>query len=422
MGALNESHCLNGSAAVPLARAIDWAIKQDDYFRQTLFFFFFLPINFRHSGLVGRLAYVSTTACAVVFVYSLGASLSLDGAKDGLRHLVRVKGEDLASARLWLEVGGEMVVLFGTGTSSVFAISTSRKFYNNCVRDALVSGLVTLVWPILAVCTVFSVLGHLKDAGQGGGDDPVKVAPLGLLFTAVSALSAHQPNTFAAVFFVCVLLAGFTTTFSLLEMMMSNLLHLRMDIRSKKCLVMFGMCCVGFLLALPFCWQGGIFWLVLVDKYLPLAAAIPLLLAEVLAIICVYGRRRLFTDINKMLGRLNWPTKMYLSLAWHFTVPLTLVILLGLVVVVPLRLSFGRHQLQAEVVKGFFLALVLACLVFGVIIALWCECKDEEQNVDGDSGETNNRKHACIQRVLEPKPDWKPCHLLFHGMEHSFDG
>ncbi|XP_027632261.1 orphan sodium- and chloride-dependent neurotransmitter transporter NTT5 [Tupaia chinensis] len=113
------------------------------------------------SGLksIGKVMYTLVLLPHLIIPCYLIWSLQLEGAGYGLQHLASIKMSSLYSVNTWSLAGSQVLFNFGLGFGPIAALASHTAQSNNCLGDALIVALFSLVALLVILPFIFSILG-----------------------------------------------------------------------------------------------------------------------------------------------------------------------------------------------------------------------------------------------------------------------
>ncbi|GAB3560996.1 sodium-dependent transporter [Spelaeicoccus albus] len=160
----------------------------------------------------------------VVFLIIVVRSLFLDGAARGLDALFSPDWGALSSGSVWVAAYGQIFFSLSIGFGIMITYSSYLKRRTNLTASGLVVGLSNSAFEILAGIGVFAALGFMATtAGQPVSE--VVDSGVGLAFIAFPAIISEMPGGawFGVLFFGSIVVAGFTSLISIVEVVVSSL-------------------------------------------------------------------------------------------------------------------------------------------------------------------------------------------------------
>jgi len=193
------------------------------------------------------------TLLAIVLV-SLGWTISLDGAGDGIAFLFTPQWSQLTRPEIWLEALTQNAWDTGAGWGLILTYAAYMQSRHGVVTNAFITGIgnnmVSLMAAIIIFGTVFAtlggsmpteeILGVMQTSGPAG---------TGLTFIWMPRLFADMPlgSVLATLFFLGLSFAAFSSLISMIELATRTFVDFGIDRRSA----IGGVCGFGFLLGVP---------------------------------------------------------------------------------------------------------------------------------------------------------------------------
>ena len=193
-------------------------------------------------------------ALLLIVLISLGRTLSLDGASEGIKFLFTPDWSTLAKPRIWLEALTQNAWDTGAGWGLILTYGAYMQSRHGVVKNAVITGVgnntVSLMAAVVIFGTVFAILGasmskaEILDVMQTSGP-----AATGLTFIWMPQLFAKMPggNVFAILFFLGLSFAAFSSLISMIELTTRILVDF--GIARRQAII--GVCTIGFTLGVP---------------------------------------------------------------------------------------------------------------------------------------------------------------------------
>ncbi|MCH1882151.1 sodium-dependent transporter [Agrococcus sp. ARC_14] len=171
---------------------------------------------------IGATAVIFIPVLLVAFGVLVVQALTLPGAIDGLQTLFAPNWAALADPAVWASAFGQIFfsLSVGFGIMITYASYVGRKI--DMTGSAFVVGFANSGFELLAGIGVFSALGFLAQA-SGAAVADVVAGGIGLAFVAFPAIISQAPfgALLGVLFFTSLVLAGFTSLVSILEVVIS---------------------------------------------------------------------------------------------------------------------------------------------------------------------------------------------------------
>jgi len=193
------------------------------------------------------------TLLAIVLV-SLGWTINLDGAGDGIAFLFTPQWSQLTRPEIWLEALTQNAWDTGAGWGLILTYAAYMQSRHGVVTNAFITGIgnnmVSLMAAIIIFGTVFATLGSSMSTGEILGVMQTSgPAGTGLTFIWMPRLFADMPlgTALATLFFLGLSFAAFSSLISMIELATRTFVDFGIDRRSA----IGGVCGFGFLLGVP---------------------------------------------------------------------------------------------------------------------------------------------------------------------------
>ncbi|WP_370615269.1 sodium-dependent transporter [Mumia sp. Pv 4-285] len=171
---------------------------------------------------IGMLSLIFIPILVIAFVALVARSLFLDGAMDGLDTLFTPDWEALTKPGVWAAAYGQIFFSLSIGFGIMITYSSYVKRDTDMPGSGLVVGFANSGFELLAGIGVFAALGFMAQA-NGVAVDEVASSGIGLAFIAFpTIISEASFGAFIGVlFFASLVIAGFTSLVSVLEVVIS---------------------------------------------------------------------------------------------------------------------------------------------------------------------------------------------------------
>ncbi|MBL1067762.1 sodium-dependent transporter [Streptomyces sp. 7-21] len=158
----------------------------------------------------------------IFFLILVVRALTLDGALDGLDALFSPDWGALGEGSVWVAAYGQIFFSLSVGFGIMITYASYLHRRSDLSGSALVAGFANSSFEILAGIAVFAALGFLAaEAGTGVGD--VVAGGPGLSFVMFPQIISEMPMgaLFGVLFFASLVLAGFTSLLSIVQVVVS---------------------------------------------------------------------------------------------------------------------------------------------------------------------------------------------------------
>ncbi|VAX34075.1 Sodium-dependent transporter [hydrothermal vent metagenome] len=193
-------------------------------------------------------------------------SLTLEGAMSGVRAYLTPDFSRLSDPRVWIDAYSQIFFTLSLGFGIMIAYASYLPEKANITRYALLTAFINSGYSLFAGFAVFSVLGFMSTS-QGEPLSGVVSQSIGLAFVAYPKAISLMPggNIFGAIFFLCLVVAGLSSSISIIEAFTSAMVD-KFGVRRKRLITIVSI--LGFCGSVIFTTQAGLLWLDIVDHFL----------------------------------------------------------------------------------------------------------------------------------------------------------
>lgn len=252
-------------------------------------------------------------------------SLTLEGAMDGIKAYLTPDFSKLSQPKVWIDAYSQIFFTLSLGFGIMIAYASYLPSKSNISRSALLTAFINSGFSLFAGFAVFSVLGFMA-ASQGKPLSDVVAKSIGLAFVAYPKAVSLMPggNIFGAFFFLSLVIAGLSSSISIIEAFASATVD-KFGIDRKKVVTFVSI--LGFMGSIIFTTQAGLYWLDIVDHFLNHYGLVVVGIAECILVGWFFKLDILRRHVNKI-------STIQLGLWWDvlikYFIPLVLsVILVG---------------------------------------------------------------------------------------------
>lgn len=223
--------------------------------------------------------------------------LGLPGAREGIEVYLKPDFSRLNDIRVWLDAFSQIFFTLSLGFGIMIAYASYLPKKTEIVRDSLIISGINCLFSLFAGFGVFAILGYMATT-TGQSIDKVVSESIGLAFVvfpkAIDLLPAF-PKLFGSLFFASLVIAGLSSSISIIEAFTSGLVD-KFHYRRKTVVSVLSVS--GFVGGIIFTTQAGICWLDIVDHFLTQYGLILASIFECVIIGWVYKAEKLTTHIN----------------------------------------------------------------------------------------------------------------------------
>ena len=255
----------------------------------------------------------------------VGWAITLDGAITGIKAYLTPDFAKLSNPKVWIDAFSQIFFSLSLGFGIMIAYASYLPARANITRYALLTGIINSGYSIFAGFAVFSVLGFMATSqGQPLGD--VVSHSIGLAFVAYPKALSLMPggNLFGAIFFLCLSVAGLSSSISIIEAFTAAIID-KFGLARKQVVTVLSI--IGFLGSIIFATQAGIHWIDILDHFITHYGLVIVGIFECIVVGWLFKIKTLRRHINKI-------SSFRLGIWWdgliRYFVPLVLgIILLG---------------------------------------------------------------------------------------------
>lgn len=253
----------------------------------------------------GKVMYIAATLPYLLLTVLLIRGCTLDGAMDGFLFYAVPKWEKLASLTVWGDAAVQVFYSAGMGWGGISTLASYNNFHSDIERDAFILPILDCVTSWFSGCVIFVNLGFMAKTSGLAIDQVVSQGP-GIAFMVYPEALAQLPipQLWSVLFFLMLFTVGLDSQIVHVQTITSAIIDTYPhQFIKRKLLITLIVCVTLFLLGISCITQGGIYVLQILDWYCASIAVMFLALAEIIGIAWVYGTKRLYSDLELMLGR-----------------------------------------------------------------------------------------------------------------------
>jgi NSS family neurotransmitter:Na+ symporter len=288
-------------------------------------------------------------------------SLTLDGAMEGMRAYLTPDFSKLSDPKVWIDAYSQIFFTLSLGFGIMIAYASYLPEKSNISRSAILTGFINSGYSLFAGVAVFSVLGFMATSA-GKPIAEVVSQSIGLAFVAYPQAVSLIPggNVFGAIFFFCLVVAGLSSSISIIEAFTSAMVD-KFGLRRKHFITVVSI--LGLLGSTVFTTQAGLLWLDIVDHFLTHYGLIVVGILECVLVGWFFGSKILRKHINKIS---SIELGMWWDILIKYFIPLVLIIILVGDLFKELTEPYGGYSWASLVVIGWnwvFLTLIVGFIV-----------------------------------------------------------
>ena len=271
---------------------------------------------------IGKASKIFMPILTVLFVIVVIRALFLEGSADGLNAFFTPNWSALSNPSVWVAAYGQIFYSLSVSFGIMMTYASYLKPRTNLTGTGMVTAFANSSFEVLAGIGVFSALGFMaaqsgttvKDAASSG---------IGLAFIAFPTIINEMPGgaIFGVLFFGSLTIAGFTSLFSLFEVVVSAVRD-KLNLPRKQTAITMGVIRAVLSLAL-FANTGGIVNLDIMDKFTNNVGIVSI--ALILIVILDWVLRR----IDEFSTHLNMVSSFRVGTMWRICVVNITTLVLG---------------------------------------------------------------------------------------------
>jgi len=274
-------------------------------------------------------------------------SLTLEGAMVGIKAYLTPDFSKLSNPRVWIDAYSQIFFTLSLGFGIMIAYASYLPKKSNITRYALMTGFINSGYSIFAGVAVFSVLGFMAVSEQKPISDVVSQS-IGLAFVAYPKAVSIMPggNLFGAIFFLCLFVAGLSSSISIIEAFTSAIID-KFGLNRKS--VVTPVCIIGFAGSIVFASQAGIHWLDILDHFLTHYGLVVVGLFECILVGWLFRLEVLKKHINKI-------SSIKLGGWWDFLIKYFIPFVLGIILIgdiySEIKKPYGGYSWSSLIIIG----------------------------------------------------------------------
>lgn len=271
---------------------------------------------------IGRISKIFMPLLTVLFLIVVVRALFLPGAVDGLNTFFTPKWDVLSNPTVWVAAYGQIFFSLSVSFGIMMTYSSYLKPRTNLTGTGLVTAFANSSFEVLAGIGVFAALGFMA-LQQGVGVEEAASGGIGLAFIAFPTIINEMPlgALFGVLFFGSLTVAGFTSLFSLFEVVVSAVKDKTNWSRKATSLT------TGTLMAVMsltlFSTTAGLVNLDIMDKFTNNVGIVAI------ALIIIFVFDWILRRIDEVAGHLNMVSSFRVGIIWRICIVNITTLVLG---------------------------------------------------------------------------------------------
>ncbi|TDA25706.1 MAG: hypothetical protein DSO00_08385 [Archaeoglobi archaeon] len=287
----------------------------------------------------------------------------MPGALDGLEWYLRPDFSKLGDYKIWIAAFGQIFFSLSLAMGIMIAYGSYLPEKSDIANNSFIVGLADSAFSFLIGFAVFGTLGYMAFATNTSVQEVV-AGGVGLAFVVFPQalnLIPGFPNLVAAIFFLTLIIAGLTSSISLVESVTSSLMDKFKISRTRAVNTVFAL---GFLGSLVYTTTAGLYWLDIIDHFINYYGLVLVALLEVIAVAW-------FFNLPSLRDHINTISEIKIGRWWDWSLKYATVAVLASLLILDiwgnLQKPYGDYSIDALCVG--ILVILLGMLVSAVITA-----------------------------------------------------
>lgn len=271
---------------------------------------------------IGRASKIFMPILTILFIIVVIRALFLEGAMDGLNAFFTPDWKALGNPTVWVAAYGQIFFSLSVSFGIMMTYASYLKPRTNLSGTGMVTAFANSSFEVLAGIGVFAALGFMA-MQQGVGVDEAATSGIGLAFVAFPTIINEMPlgGIFGVLFFGSLTIAGFTSLFSLFEVVVSAVKD-KLNLPRKTTAISVGSLMAVLSLAL-FSSTGGLVSLDIMDKFTNNVGIVAIALIIIIVIDWILRR------IDEVSSHLNMVSSFRVGTIWRICVVNVTTLVLG---------------------------------------------------------------------------------------------
>jgi solute carrier family 6 GABA transporter-like protein 1 len=264
-----------------------------------LLFFLVWLCMFKGTGWTGRVVYFTMGMPLIVMVILIGRGASLPNAGRGIKmYFATWRGENLSQTKIWQDAVGQVFYSTGVGFGFYTAYASYNHHHANAAQDAVLLACTNAFLEASLAFAAFGIVGFMDL--KPDPENPMGSYGLGFMTYPEAFTQMPGSNFWSALFFLTLAVVGVSSTFVMLDAVMTLIMDSAFAIRRRwsRAWVCTALVSVVFLLSLPNCTRFGYFYLEGIDQWINNVGLVFAVWAECVSATTIYR----FEDVVSQVG------------------------------------------------------------------------------------------------------------------------
>ena len=303
-------------------------------------------------------------------------SISLEGARAGIISYLKPDFEKLSHPKVWIDAYSQIFFTLSLGFGIMIAYASYLPKKSDITANAFIASGVNCFYSFFAGFAVFATLGYMS-AKTGEPIEEVVTQSIGLAFVAYPKAISILPalgKMFGAIFFLCLVVAGLSSSISIIEAFTAAIMD-KFRLGRKKVVTFLSV--VGFAGGIIFTTGGGLFWLDIVDHFLCHYGLVVVGLLECILVGWIFRAEKVREYVNRV-------SNFRIGTWWNFLIRYFIPIILGIIIIADLVKELSQpyedYSWSSLILIGWNWLLITLIAAFVLARRPWKgEIKDEEE-------------------------------------------
>ncbi len=274
-------------------------------------------------------------------------ALTFEGSVDGVLAYLKPDFQKISKIGVWIDAYSQIFFSLSLGFGIMIAYASYLPKDADINKNAVMTSIMDSLFAIVAGLGVFAVLGFMANA-KGLPISKVVTESIGLAFVAYPQALSIMPggNFFGLIFFLSLVVAGLSSSISILEAFTSAVID-KFNLNRK--FVVTVVCMLGFAGSIIFTTNAGLYWLDIVDHFITHYGLVVVGIAE-----CIIGAW--IFDISRLRKHINKTSSIKMPPLWdgiiRFFVPAILIIIVIGDLIAELKAPYSGYSWFSLVMIG----------------------------------------------------------------------
>lgn len=309
---------------------------------------------------VSKVVNFTTPFALILFAVMLFRSVTLDGSSLGLQFYLTPDFSALLDAKVWVAAFSQVFFQLSVGFGVMVAYASFNSKSQDISKNAVIVGVATVIFSILAGLIVFGTLGFMAKTQDVAVQDVVASGP-GLAYVVFPQALSLMPFAvfFAILFFLILVVIAYDSAFSLVEAIDTALTD---KLKVRREIIALVVCILGFLAGIIYTTNAGLYFLDIVDHYITNVSLIVIGILECIAVGWIFGANKMRAYINKVS---DFKVGPWWDICIKYIIPVSLAVVLALQLKAEFMENYSGYPDWAVLVGWLFvlIPMVIAFLI-----------------------------------------------------------